>query len=202
MKKMCIAVALFFLSSSSLFASGWNDYVLDIGDGYSVFRANTLDISISKGGLLVFNPRDFGGVGPVENYQMRDRFILLKTKGRKDRNLFEGDTFQNVDYETEYYFVLRKTDDSVLGPFNEAQFEKRLADLNIATGEWIKPENPHPYVARRGQLLFLIFAIIVVIPLLAIRYFYISIPLIAVVFWLVKRIKKKNIHLPQERISP
>ena len=55
------AIFAFLLFSSSLLATGWNDYSLDIGDGYMVFRANSMDVSIGKvaGEGLILYPDDY-----------------------------------------------------------------------------------------------------------------------------------------------
>ena len=151
---------------------------------------NTLDISIGKSdGLIILDPRNFEKVGPVVSYQMLDLFILAKTKGRKDRHLFQGDTFQEVDYEKEYYFILRKSDDFIYGPYNPAQFQDKINELKIAPTEWVQPENPNRHISIIGSLIFVAIAI----PILAIKYFYISIPILILFIWgAIRFIKNKK----------
>ena len=94
-----LSVLLLLLSGANLYASGWNDYELDIGDGYSVFRMNSMDVCIgTKGGSLILYPSDYKHVGPVIDYQMLEKYILTKNAGVNPRNLFEGDTFEDIDY--------------------------------------------------------------------------------------------------------
>lgn len=180
-------LALIFLSGT-LYASGWNDYSLEIGDGYTVFRANSLDVCIGRtGGSLILYPKDYDKVGPVVAYEMKNNYILTKNAGRVPRNLFEDDTFENVDYEMEWYFVIPKATDEPLGPFTKDVFLATLGEKGIQNSGWTKPKNPNFWTPIFGSLIFLVIAI----PILAIKYFYISVPLIILIFWGGRRILRK-----------
>ena len=70
MKLVNVALLLVIIAPS-LQASGWHDYTLRIGDGYTVFRANSMDICIStERGYGILCPREDENVGPVTAYQM------------------------------------------------------------------------------------------------------------------------------------
>lgn len=185
------AIFAFLLFSSSLLATGWNDYSLDIGDGYMVFRANSMDVSIGKvaGGGLILYPDDYEEeVGPVVAYEMKNEYILTKNAGRISRNLFEGDTFENVDYSQEWYFLIPKTTDKPLGPYEEGEFLGILKEKGINNLDWVRPENPNFWTPLLGGLMFIAIAI----PILAIKFFYISIPLFILMAWGIKRLINKR----------
>ena len=122
MTRIPVILALMSLAGSA-HASGWNDYSLDIGDGYMVFRANSMDVCIGRtGGSLILFPRDYPEVGPVIVYDLKTEFILTKNAGRVPRNLFEGGTFENVDYEKECYFLIPQATNEPLGHYTEISF--------------------------------------------------------------------------------
>jgi hypothetical protein len=189
MRSITVILAFLFLSGS-VHASGWNDYSLDIGDGYMVFRANSMDVCIGQtGGSLILYPQDYPKVGPVIAYDMKPSFILTKNAGRVRRNQFEGDTFENVDYGSEWYFVIPKATNEPLGPFAEESFMSILKEKGIQDIEWVKPRNPNFWTPLLGSLMFIALAI----PILAIKFFYISTPLIALMVWgFVRLIKKRK----------
>ena len=182
MKSLVITFSLFWLTSL-LQAVGWTDYTLDIGDGYTVFRANRLEVCIGKkdSGVLILVPMDYKSVGPVVGYDMRRDYLLAKNAGRVPRNKFEGDRMQNPDPEQEWYFLIPKATDQPLGPYLKEEFLELLRKKNLKEPEWIRPKNPDTWLPVLGSLLFVVMAI----PLLAARYFYISIPLFFLAIWLV-----------------
>lgn len=188
MNRILTILTLLFISGSA-HASGWNDYSLDIGDGYMVFRANSMDVCIGRtGGSLILYPQDFAEVGPVVAYDMKSEFILTKNAGRVPRNLFEGDTFENVDSGKEWYFLIPKATNEPLGPFTETAFLDILEEKGIQNVEWVKPRNPNFWTPLLGSLVFIAIAI----PILAIKFFYISIPLITLMVWGIIRLIKKR----------
>jgi hypothetical protein len=168
---------------------GWNDYSLDIGDGYMVFRANSMDVCIGQaGGSIILYPQDYAEVGPVVAYEVKNEYILTKNAGRIPRNLFEGDTFENVDYGKEWYFVIPKATDEPLGPYAKADFLDVLKEKGIQNVDWVEPKNPNFWTPLFGSLMFIAIAI----PILAIKYFYISIPMVALLVWGIIRLLKKR----------
>jgi len=179
MNRIPVFLALMFLTCRA-HASGWNDYSLDIGDGYMVFRANSMDVCIGRtGGSLILYPQDYAEVGPVIAYDMMNTFILTKNAGRVPRNLFEGDTFENVDYGREWYFLIPKATNEPMGPYTKETFMSVLEEKGIQNVEWVTPRNPNFWTPVLGSLMFIAIAI----PILAIKFFYVSIPLIALMVW-------------------
>ena len=188
MKALVIALSL-FCTDGFLQASGWNDFRLDIGDGYTVLRANSLDISIGKesGGIILW-PLEYESVGPVVGYQMKENYILAKTAGRTLRNHFEGDTYENVDTGREFFFIIPKATDEPLGPFTEEAFTAVLKEKEIENEKWTRPVNPNFWTPLLGSLMFLAIAI----PFLAIRYFYITIPIIILAIWAFRKLRTRK----------
>ncbi len=176
--------------SDSIHASGWNDYSLDIGDGYMVFRANSRDVSIGRtSGSLILYPQKRAEVGPVVAYAMKDEFILTKNAGSVPKNLLEGDTFEKADYEKELYFLIPKATDEPLGPYTKTAFFDILGERGIQNVEWVKPKNPNFWAPLFGNLMFTA----IVILILAVEFFYISIPLLILACWgIVRRLKKRK----------
>jgi uncharacterized membrane protein len=188
MNRILAILTLIFISGS-VHAAGWNDYSLDIGDGYMVFRANSMDVSIGQtGGSLILYPQDYAGVGPVIAYDMKDNFILTKNAGSVPRNLFEGDTFENIDQGREWYFVIPKATNEPLGPYTKEAFMNVLREKTIQNVDWVEPRNPNFWTPVLGSLIFIAIAI----PILAIKFFYVSIPLITLMAWGIIRLLKKR----------
>ena len=185
MKALVIAFNVFCMCGF-LQASGWNDFRLDIGDGYTVFRANSLDVSIGKeGDGIILWPLAYDSLGPVVGYQTKENYILAKTAGRTPRNNFEGDTFEEVDYGREFFFLIPKATDEPLGPFTEEVFAAVLKEKGIENEKWTRPVNPNFWTPLLGSLMFLVIAI----PFLAIRYFYITIPIIILAIWAFRKLR-------------
>ena len=188
-------IVLFHLSVLTfLHASGWHDYKLSIDDGYGVFRANTLDISIGiKGGGLILFPRDYAGVGPVQSYYVSPEYILVKNAGRHPRNFFEGDTGEEIDYGKEYFFIIRKSDDQVMGPYSAEEFKQETERINLYNISWIKPKNPNFWRPFLGDLIFISIAL----PILAIKFFYITIPIVVLVVWWILKVVRSRKNITQ-----
>lgn len=189
-------LALIFLAGSA-HASGWNDYSLDIGDGYKVFRANSLQVCIVKtaGSIVILDPMSYPEVGPVVAYDMKKDFILTKNAGRGPRNQFKGDTFDDVDYKRDWYFLIPKANNEPLGPYTKETFMRVLKEKGIEDVEWVEPQNPNFWTPLLGGLMFLMFYAVIFIkveiPFLVIKFFYVSIPLIALMYWGIIRLIKK-----------
>jgi hypothetical protein len=184
-----IAIVFVLLLAPSCLATGWSDFELDIGDGYRVFRANSMDVGIGTAdGRIILNPNDYEGVGPVSRYITTPTLILTKNLGRKARNLFKGDTFEDVDPAKEFYFVIVKGTNDVRGPYSQAEFATLPDVVNLGKLDWRVPRNPSFWLPLLGGLVF----IAVVIPILAVRYFWITIPLLLGLVLLVGRLRKQR----------
>ncbi len=187
--KLIAFLLTFLLGGISMHGQGWNDYQLDIGDGYMVFRSNSMDVGIGReDGRSILHPGDHERVGPVVAYQVLEGYILTKNAGSSPRDLFEGDTYENVDHETKWFFVIPKDTESPLGPFNEIQFQATVERLELVPGEWLRPRNPEIIAPLLGSLLFLAMAL----PIIAIKYFYISIPVFCLLIWAAVRFWNKR----------
>jgi hypothetical protein len=194
MMKYRLAFFTFLASTSVCMASGWQDYTLDIGDGYNVFRANSMDVCIGKAnGRIILHPWNYAGVGPVVQYINAPQHILTKNFGRKPRNLFEGDSFEEIDPSRSYFFVIAKANDRVHGPLSEEELSQRPEVANLGTLDWQTPKNPNFWRPLLGNLFFLALSI----PILAIKFFWITIPAIIGLNVLVRYIRKKRKAQPE-----
>jgi len=185
MKSVLSIVVLALTASCACIAQGWNDFELDIGDGYSIVKCNSLDICVCKARGMILYPQDYHSVGPVDQYFTTKDFIFTKNLGRKPRHLFKGDTFEDIDTTKEFFFIITKGSDVVAGPFTRSEF---LRDSRVARAgpiRWRVPRNPNILLPLLGTLLFLACSI----PILAIKYFWITLPMlwlaILVVLWRV-----------------
>ncbi|MHB8858861.1 MAG: hypothetical protein ACYC6Z_05170 [Thermoleophilia bacterium] len=188
MKRIAIVLTLLLLAPFCL-ATGWNDYTLDIGDGYDVFRANSLDVCIGKSsGSLILCPSNYDNVGPIDQYITTPQHIFTKNLGRKPRNLFEGDTFQDIDSSKTFYFIISKANDEVIGPLTEDEFARRPEVTDLERLNWQTPHNPNFLLPILGSLMFLAISI----PILAIKFFWITVPATIVSILLLEHGRKKR----------
>ncbi|MDD4181422.1 MAG: hypothetical protein PHE87_07320 [Victivallaceae bacterium] len=192
--KLIIFTFAILLLVSTCFASGWNDFTLDIGDGYNIFRANSMDVCIGRtGGSLILYPRNYEKVGPVIRYITTPNHILTKNLGKKSRNLLEGDSFQEIDSTMEFFFIISKKSTDIRGPFTKEEFSRLPEVAAIGSLDWQTPRNPNFWLPLLGSLMILSFFI----PVLVIKYFWITIPLILGTFLILHRIKKRKKKVQQ-----
>jgi hypothetical protein len=172
---------VFLALPSVCLASGWNDYELDIGDGYRIVKCNSLEVILTrKDGPILIMPRPNDSVGPIAGYCVTAGRIFTKNHGRTCR--FQGDPGRDIDTTTQFYFIVSKADDKVTGPLSEAEFARHSAVVRTGTIDWKRPRNPNILLPLAGSLFFLTFAL----PFLAIRYWWVSVPLLfALYYWLV-----------------
>ncbi len=188
--KRFIASLIFFAFVPVIHAQGWLDYKLEIGDGYAIWRNNSMDISVANStDTLLIGPGENDAIGPVVEYSTTERFIFTKNLGKKPRNLFTADTLQEVDIAQEFYFILIKGPDTVIGPLTQQEFESRPEVQSISPIKWKSPENPNFWLPVLGTLYFLL----LVIPFLVIKYFWITIPTVAVICFMIRRQRKKRL---------
>ncbi len=184
---LVIATLVVAVGSSPAVASGWNDYRLQIDPGFEIVRANSLDVMLCRtGGSIVYFHGDYAGVGPVSGYVVTPTHIFTQHHGRVARNLFAGDTFEDVDPSRTFYFVVDKAaastpgafgvgasvtingvpqDDGrppdVFGPFNEQEFLGQPAVQAVAPVKWLEPSNPNVVAPLAGSLMFLAISAVV-----------------------------------------
>ena len=149
---MCVVVA----SVRSVCASGWHDYALQIDPAYEIVRCNSLEVCLDrKNGPLVYVPEDHPRAGPIVGYNVTWSHIFLRTLGRSPRNLFQGDTFEDVDSSVEFFFIVDKSNDKLTGPMSLEEFQSHPIVADQETIKWTKPRNPNIIVPLIGNLMFL-----------------------------------------------
>jgi hypothetical protein len=199
MRKRVAAILLFAAISSVCLASGWHDYSLDIGDGYSIVRCNSLQIIVANahGQILIGPDCDHydDPVGPVVEYATTERFVFTRNLGKRARNLFVGDTFQDVDPTQEFFFILAKGTDAVTGSLTRQEFSSRPEVTAASPIGWCTPRNPNFWLPLGGDLLFLAYSI----PILSVMYFWVTVPLVAAVILLIAHIRRRRKQRAQPR---
>jgi hypothetical protein len=175
MKKLL--VSLFIAASASLcHAQGWLDFKLDIGDGYAIWRNNSRDVNVANSNdtVLMWSDR----TGPVVAYATTERFIFTRNRGNDPES----------DPDQEFFFVLTKGTDEFAGPLTKREFENRPETKTVSQIKWLKPTNPNFWRPVLGTLMFFLFAI----PILAIKFFWVTIPVIIVLVLLIRDIRKQR----------
>ncbi|MEM7456338.1 MAG: hypothetical protein AAF456_18475 [Planctomycetota bacterium] len=144
------------LFSQTALASGWNDYSLNIAPGYEIARCNTFDIGlVDASSAFIYFPERGGKSGPISGYIVSPSHIFLRTTGQRPRNKFAGDTYVYADSSIEYFFVVDRSDNSLVGPLTAAEFSADPYGSTLGNPDWIVPKNPGPERAYAGQLMFL-----------------------------------------------
>jgi hypothetical protein len=144
-RRIAILCAVLLLVGNAR-AQGWSDYEIDFGNGYRLIRANAMDIGIAKAGvvasvILMGNRKN--GVGPIVEYSVTPRYIFTHHCGRAPRNLFQGDTFEEVDSSKNFYFFVDTATGSVAGPYALAQFQTQPAVIGASPLTWEPEGNPY-----------------------------------------------------------
>jgi hypothetical protein len=168
-------------------ASGWNDFVLDIGGGYQVSKMSSLEVCIGKdrGPLILCGTRG-SDIGPVNGYIVTPEHIFGRTLGRKRVAYDDGHVGDSVDTGQVHYFVIDKRTDLLRGPFARAEFEQRPEVAALGTLDWELPANPGAWLL-----------IGVVAVGLGIVLFILAVPVIGVallVGWLRRRYSPHTAH--------
>ncbi|GAB5405733.1 MAG: hypothetical protein Aurels2KO_39640 [Aureliella sp.] len=144
------------LVSQAVLASGWSDYNLPIAPGYEIARCNSFDIGlVDANRSFIYLPEPGGRSGPIIGYIVSPTHIFLRTTGQTPRNRFAGDTYVYADSSVEYFFVVDRSDNSLVGPLTAAEFSADPNGAALGDPNWIAPKNPHPERAYAGQLMFL-----------------------------------------------
>ena len=177
------------LYAPGLLGSGWNDYNLDIGDGYSIFRANTFEVVLAHNIEIIVSNHKYSEIGPITHYYKNGESIFLKTAGWEFRNRFKGASFKNIDRTKDYYFIVNIESKKIKGPFKLPEFNQNI-EVKMATDfKWIEPKNPNFWTPLLGNIYFILLSILI----LPIKVWYISIPIIIVVCWIAYwRFKQKR----------
>ena len=132
MIRRIVAIFVLLLSASVCFATGWHDYTLDIGDGYAIWRNNVMDINVANADRqILIGPGENDPIGPVVAYATTRKFIFTRNLGKKTRNLFEGDRFQDVDPEKEFFFVEVKSSGDKLSEEQKAWIRGNATEMQL-----------------------------------------------------------------------
>jgi hypothetical protein len=176
--------------TSSCFASGWNDFVLDIGDGYVIFKNNSYDVGVgtSKANVctgIILSPTDYNGVGPVVAYITTDKLILTKNIGA------EGDYGAYLDTSKNFYFIISKTNNNVTGPLSKTEFDRNPSITALGQLNWKRPLNPHWLWSLGISIIFLLY----LIPILTIEYPLVAVPVLLIIIVLsIFGFRRKSRH--------
>jgi len=165
-------------------AAGWHDYELQIAPGYTVHRANSMDIALCDNNGYAPVPTDTT-TGPLVGYVVTPNHIFTHHHGRKLRNAFQGDTFEEVDPTRGIYFIVDRGTNQVIGPLSLQSFRKRpavqTATLNNASAiNWQVPRNPNILLPMLGSAMFLVF---VLTPLAAVLAVLTGIAFVVIYLW-------------------
>lgn len=155
-------VIFLLLYTSPVFASGWNDFELQIDPDFTIFRANSLDVLLCDiNGIVILGPYDYADVGPIVEYAVTGSHIFTRHIGRKLRNLFAGDTLEEIDPSREFFFIVNKTSKKVSGPFNLTQFQLHPVVQPSSPVPWKAPRNPNIWMPLAGSLMALGYILII-----------------------------------------
>lgn len=153
---VALVLGMMLLLPSLLSASGWNDYELQIDDDYWIWKSNSLQVHLTSRNVGVFiDDITYKQIGPITHYAVTPGHIVVKTAGRKNRNLFEGDTFVDIDYSQEFLFIVDKSARRVHGPFDRPTFDAEVRSQGVAAFSWNEPRNPNILLPLFGAAVFL-----------------------------------------------
>ena len=79
--------------------------------------------------------------------------------GHGDVQILGRDTRHLRSDGSRSYYVIQKQPERVIGPLAESAFWANDVVASAGALKWRQPTNPHPEVARQGQLLFLAFTV-------------------------------------------
>lgn len=176
-RKLITVLSLVF--SATVSASGWLDYELDIGDGYHIFRASSLEVSLTRNHEVIVSSDYYREIGPINGYVKSPTYIFLRTTGRKP-----GDQFQEIDATKAFYFVVHVDSTKVEGPLSADNFRRHPSVVAAGTFAWLKPQNPHFWRPLLGMLFF----VLVSPPILYAKYWFVTVPLTGIaIYWFVLR---------------
>ncbi len=135
---------------------------------------------------MIITPMDYEGVGPIVGYAMTPEFIFTKHAGRSSGKHPSGVTYEEVDRSREFFFLVAKKDNAVTGPLTKREFEGHPLVKKGSAISWTKPRNPNIVRPLLGSAMFLLVAI----PILAVKYWWVSLPVLFVLLSLGHGAKK------------
>jgi len=117
---------------------------MSLPHGYDFVRCNSLETVVCRSSAVVFSPLDYPDSGPIREYTADANRLYIRTVGRTPRNLFAGDTFENVDETQTFFFTVTRATDTVIGPLNEREFTTQFGNLDSFS--WKQPRHPMQYI--------------------------------------------------------
>lgn len=154
---LLLGQAIFLPISSS--AAGWNDFHVRLDDEFGLLHLNSLEVTIS---VVSPNPHRWGGtpliiprgwpelnLGPLARLYWNTDCFLVVHYGTKPRPGAGTSSVPDVDIEKLHRFVIDRASRAVLGPFEDAAFEKALADCNAPLDvPWMSVREAYRYSFR------------------------------------------------------
>ena len=184
MIRRIVIIPVFIFIVSACFASGWNDYTLDIGDGYNIVQTSISEVCIGNPEqVLILYPNNYDNVGPVIRYIATPKYILTKNLYQKSR------VSQDDKTSNECFFIILKGIDKVTGPLSESDFLKLPEVISVGRLDWKTPKNPDFWIPLFWNTIAFV---ILPIPILAIKFFWITIPVIILIIFFVYQIRRKR----------
>jgi hypothetical protein len=190
-KAVGFILLLMIVAATSSSAVGWGDYRREIDDGYTIVRNGAGDGIYHNGSKLA--PRDNEHVAKPEYYRVTAKYIFTKHFATVPRNLFEGDQYEDPDLSQPRFYIIEKYKDKVVGPLTLSEFENRSEVRALAPIHWVKSTNPNVGRATIGLIMVLVFAVI----FLPIKFWWITLPVMAMlVVWVTGR-RRRSRQLPR-----
>lgn len=139
-------VMTFLLATTQQYAFG--DFSLKIDDDYEISCANDLQVGLQYTGQhsLVYYHDMFPATGPIYSYKVTPKHIFLWVYGRKLRNRFPGDKYEDIDPSNQSYLILDKSNQQLIGPLNLTDFQAHPIVQSFGEFSWIEARNPDPFV--------------------------------------------------------
>lgn len=128
MKKIYISVLVLCVSMtlSGCFGPGISDYSYDLATGYQLIRSSAHEIKVI--------PKSSVGIPMIPEKVVEiawdDTFILAKQQGLKKKS--EGSTYMIPDEKVIRYWIINAKENSVYGPFESDDFNKKRKELKIS----------------------------------------------------------------------
>lgn len=180
---------LLILLPITSFATGWNDYKHEIGDGFKIIRFNSIQVMLydKKDWSSVIPTHEHGdNVGPITHYFSAVDNLYIKTTGLIIKKTEDGREYKVPNYSEIFYFIVNKSNSAVKGPLIQAEF-KALIESNIDIN-WETPSNPNILMPIFGAILIFSFIFFD----LLFKYWFISLPLTGATYYLFIKWKRKR----------
>ena len=83
------------------------------------------------------------GIGPVRFFAENDRYLFLKTVGRKRYSDRPENDFEGADSTKQFLFILDQSSEQVVGPLSVSEFEDRTSQ-QVSDLDWKRPRPIWP----------------------------------------------------------